>query len=99
MEPIEILEKLKALPRFASATFYHRMTFECTRRDKQGQDQEVTITILDAGPDAGIPRYHCFAETPDGRRATGNPDDSLEGLLAVLHWGDLDVPPTKRASS
>ena len=95
MDPIEILEKLKALPMLASASFYHRTTFECHRTDKQGQDQVVTVTILDAGPGAGRPRYHCEATTPDGRSATGNPDDSLQVLLATVHWWELDKPPNK----
>ena len=94
MEPIVILEKLKALPMFASASVYHRTTFTCNRRDKQGEDQEVTITILDAGPGVERPRYQCWAETPDRRFATGNPDDDLQGLLATVHWYKLDEPPT-----
>ena len=67
VEPLEILEQLKALSCFDSAELYHRTTFEAHRRDKQGQDQEVTITILDAGPRTARARYHCVATTRDGK--------------------------------
>ena len=57
-----------------------------------GDDQEVTITVLDGGPRAPGGRYHCYALAGDGRFATGNHDDSLDAALALVHWHELDGP-------
>lgn len=51
----------------------------------------VTVVIHDRGPNAPAPlRYHATAQTEDGATATGNPAESIQTVLATLHWDKLD---------
>jgi hypothetical protein len=84
----EVLELLKKFSRAAEA--YHRTEYTLYRERKTGEMQEVRVVILDAGPAAGQLRYHATATDEDGRSATGNPADSAETALAIMHWGNLD---------
>lgn len=68
---------------------YHVTTFTGYRRRKQGDVQEVEITILDAR-DTGPVRYQVSAKDEDGREASGNGGDSLTEAIGTMHWGDLD---------
>jgi len=85
----EVISQLKALqgPNFSEV--YHKTVFKCHRQKKNGNHQEVTIEIFDAGEEHHL-RYHCVAIGDDGTRAIGNPDRSLETVFATLHWYDLD---------
>jgi len=51
----------------------------------------VTVRIYDAGRNVPSPkvRYHAEAESDDGRSASGNPHDSIYGVLMTLHWRNL----------
>lgn len=70
---------------------YHKTTFECYRKDKNGNTREVEVSILDAGPDENPQlRYHCVARSEDGKMATGNPDSSIDMVLLHVHWNNLD---------
>ena len=83
---------IRALKKMGGAfEVYHKTEFLLYRNAKAGGVQEVTVTILDAGEnvDRGL-RYQAFATTKDGKSAAGNPADSIETVLAILHWGDLD---------
>ena len=61
---------------------YRKTTFKCYRKGKNGNTQEVEVSILDAGPDERPElRYHCVARSEDGRIATGNPDSSKQYLI------------------
>lgn len=73
---------------------YHVIsTFKFYRKNKAGGVQEVTVQILDAGPESKEHmQYHCFAKADDGRTATGNPDLSIERALSNVHWEHLDYP-------
>ena len=64
--------------------------FEAYRHTKSGEDQKVTVRILDAGPDEGMNRYTVDAESEDGKRATGNAYDTIDMALSGVHWQDLD---------
>ena len=69
----------------------HKTTFECYRKDKSGNIQNVEVSILDAGPDEKPQlRYHCVARSEDGKMATGNPDSSIDMVLLHVHWNNLD---------
>ena len=70
---------------------YGKTEFSCYRTHKDGSIQNVTVTILDAGINSPANlRYHVHAEADDGATATGNPENSIESALSIVHWGDLD---------
>jgi len=72
---------------------YHVSSFQCFRKTKNGDTQEVRIEVRDAGPNSpqGALRYHVVAMTADGTRsATGNPANSIHLALAFVRWGDLE---------
>ncbi|MEP7307633.1 MAG: hypothetical protein ABJA98_19190 [Acidobacteriota bacterium] len=91
---VEAIEELKQVagPKFVEVHEIH--TFRCYRykNDNVDESQEVTIQILDMGPDAGLARYSCKAVSDDGCKARGNPGATISEALAVVHWGDLDLP-------
>lgn len=90
MSEAEIINHLKKVSGFLEV--YHKTSFECSRKAKDGSEQEVLVEILDAGPDVEKPqlRYQCVATTKDGKIATGNPADSIDVALSIVHWHDLD---------
>ena len=75
-----------------SPEVYQKTDFLIYRQRKDGFSQGVTVTILDAGLDspAGT-RYHAYAEATDGATASGNPENSIDVALSIVHWGDLDA--------
>lgn len=67
--------------------------FQLHRNAKDGNVQEITVEVFDAGLTANeAMRYHVFARANDGRTATGNPDSSIEMALMHMHWEHLDFP-------
>jgi len=85
----EIISRLQTVT--DSYEVHHKTSFQCFRRAKDGSNQDVTIEIRDAGPDANPNlRYSCVARATDGRSATGNPDFSIDAVLTYVHWWDLD---------
>jgi len=84
---VEIMKKLKKEAGFYE--LYHKTSF-IGYRHTRNEDQEVSIDILDAGPEAGDIRYACSATSEDGKVATGNNGPSLDIVLATVHWQDLD---------
>lgn len=81
---------LEQLPGLQAAYIVH--TFRCWRDTKDGGAEEVTVSILDRGPEARASRYTCEVTTADGRRASGNANDNVQVAIAVVHWENLDVP-------
>ena len=89
MSEAEIINHLKRVSGFFEV--YHKTSFECYRKAKDGSEQEVLVEILDAGPDVDPQRrYQCVATTKDGKIATGNPAASIDVALSIVHWHDLD---------
>ncbi len=70
-----------------------KTTFTGYREGKNGNNQEVEVDILDAGPNTIRPecRYACIARSEDGKMATGNPDSSIEMAILGVHWINLDI--------
>jgi len=68
----------------------HKTTFTGYREDKNGDNQEIEVDILDAGPNRPEYRYICIARSEDGKMATGNPDFSIEMAILGVHWINLD---------
>ncbi len=67
-----------------------KTTFTGYRKDKNGDNQEIEVDILDAGPNEPKVRYTCIARSEDGKMATGNPDSSIEMAILGVHWNNLD---------
>lgn len=90
MTEAEIIEKLKKVDG-AFAAYHVISRFIFLRNAKDGHIQEVSVEILDAGPDANPSmRFHCRVRDDDGRTAAGNPDSSIEYALMHMHWEQLD---------
>ena len=76
-------------------TYHQIAVYTGYRQFKNGGVREVTIRIFDkCTPEAT--RYHIIATDSDGRVATGNPAESIEATIALVHWGDLDEDPPPR---
>ena len=63
---------------------YEVTRFVGYREGESGVPEEVTIEILDLGPDVSE-RYTCHASTEDGKEAGGNPAATLEEALGIVH--------------
>jgi len=72
---------------------YQVTTFTGYRKTKQGDNQEVSVDLLDRGPDHPSARYTVTATAKDGRSAGGNDSASIEEAIAIVHWYKLDAPP------
>ena len=89
---------LDRLRDYVGGGVYRKIDFVSYRETRDGRHQEVAITILDAGANSPAHlRYHCVARSEDGKQASGNPSESLEAALTMVHWSDLD-PPGDRSS-
>lgn len=88
MSSVEILDQLKAVTGAFEA--YHRTEYVVYRDTASGGVQEIHIEVLDAGPSKPHIRYQVTATSDEGKKATGNPSESLEVALAIVHWHDLD---------
>ncbi|MGC2237120.1 MAG: hypothetical protein WA584_13220 [Pyrinomonadaceae bacterium] len=88
MDKLEIIEQLKE--RSKCFELYEVTTYKGYRTGKDGNVQDVNIEIFDAG-EGKSHRYHVEATTNDGKMATGNPQDSLNDAITLVHWQDLDT--------
>jgi hypothetical protein len=70
---------------------YHVTTFKCYRARSDGTDKEITVTLLDSGPNQSSTRYRVRADDEDGNHASGNPASTIVDAVANVHWEDLDV--------
>lgn len=69
---------------------YHKTSFTAYREAKDGATQQLDIVIFDAGSTGNAnTRYSCEART-EGKRATGNPANSIIEALNKLPWYKLD---------
>jgi hypothetical protein len=64
--------------------------FDGYRKNKKGQMEDVTVKILDMGPNNPQYRYNCIASTPSGLEARGNGGASLDEAILLVHWNKLD---------
>ena len=91
---IDVIEKLKQLPGANLTEVSQKHTFECYRVRSDGCMQEVTVVILDAGPNTqGAPRYFGHATSAEGRIVAGRAGSSLEAVFESVRWSDLDPEP------
>ena len=82
MDTSEIRSFLNKLPGIRAA--YEVKVFRCWRETKDGGDEEVTLTILDRGPESAVSRYSCEVTTEDGRYASGNSSDNVQAAIALV---------------
>jgi len=67
---------------------YRERTYAIERHGAAGT---VALTIRDAGATAAPGhRYMCSAVGSNGKKALGNPGDTLSEALHNVHWRDLD---------
>jgi hypothetical protein len=92
MSDADVIEVVGKLRQFGFSEVSHRTCFVCVRETKIGGDQLLRLEIDDAGPTAvaGL-RYSCIAtDTKTGKQASGNSGETIEKVLAMVHWWDLD---------
>jgi hypothetical protein len=94
---IEAIEKLRRLEGARFSEVCEKHTFECYRMRVDGCMQEVTIVVLDAGPDADG-RYYCHAKTAEGREISSSVEATLDAAFASMRWDALDPEPEPAAS-
>lgn len=90
MKPDEIRTFLK--DHVQAFDIYHVVErFEFMRHRPTGGDyQKVTLEVFDMGPEKESIRYSCRAISEEGREAHGNPAESIDVALSIVHWDDLD---------
>jgi hypothetical protein len=87
----DLIDKLRGLPGANLSEVCEKHTFECYRVRGDGCMQEVTVVILDAGPNVqGSPRFFVHATSAEGRTVAGRADSSLDAVLESVKWSDLD---------
>ncbi|MHB1006822.1 MAG: hypothetical protein ACYC3S_14430 [Chloroflexota bacterium] len=92
----KIIGFLKQRVDFAEA--YQVTSFTGFRQNPtDGEIKQINIDILDAGPEATMPRYQLFAHDEDGRIAHGEAADTVDAVLAGVHWFHLNEPPSEEA--
>ena len=82
-------DAIELLDRFFSET-WHRTEFTAYTAGR-----EIAITIFDGGPRDPHNRYYVSATVEDGRKASGNPADTVETALQIVHWKDVGLEWTK----
>ncbi len=88
---IDAIEKLKKLDAAKFSEVCEKHTFECYRVRSDGCMQEVTVVILDAGPDEqGRARYYCHAKSAEGKEVSSSIEPTLDAAFASVRWSDLD---------
>jgi hypothetical protein len=88
MDTSKILEKLKTLGAIYEA--HYATSFICFRRRAEGSTEEITVYVLDRGPQDPATRYLCEVRPESDTRVVGTPCESIEKALSVVPWDDLD---------
>ena len=86
---INIKDTIELLDRFFSET-WHRTEFTA-----HAAGRGIAITIFDGGPRDPLNRYYVSATAEDGRKASGNPADTVETALQIVHWKEIGLEWTK----
>ena len=76
---------IEQLDRLFSET-WHRPAFTVLSRG-----HETAITILDGGPRLPSHRYWAKATAEDGREASGDPAETIETALQIVHWNKIGL--------
>jgi hypothetical protein len=87
MDQQEIMGLLKKAGKFSE--LYEVRAFVGTRTDAQGEEREVSVQMLDAGPDAEE-RFIVIAEDEAGRIAEGDLAKTIDEAITNTHWHELD---------
>ena len=65
---------------------WHRTEFTVFSRG-----HETTSTILDGGPRLPSHRYWVKTTAEDGREASGDPAETIETALQIVHWNKIGL--------
>jgi hypothetical protein len=97
MQPADALKVLRFLNQQAGFEETYQVTVFTGFRplEEDGSIKLVTVQILDAGENADHPRFQVSVQDEDGRTAHGEPADTLDEVLANVHWFHLDEPPSE----
>ena len=92
MHQHELIDRLKEVTRASGV--YEVRTFRAHRSRPNGDHQDLTIEIWDAGPAGGDARW--IVEARDSNRQDGpvamcNPAGSLAIAITTTHWQHLDA--------
>jgi len=71
---------------------YRRYEFVGYREMRRGGTEGFRVELLDAGPSDPHIRYTVKVETEHGGRAVGNPAESIEIALMILHMEHIEPP-------
>ena len=88
MDGMDMLPQVKEAAGLEEA--YHVTTFRGYRTTARGRHQQVTVEVLDGGPEMGLSRFTVKAYGDDDTTATGNAGDTLHAALRHVHWFRLD---------
>jgi hypothetical protein len=83
----KMLEAVRHIARASEVYRVHR--FQVYRDRPNGDTRQVLVEVLDRGL-GNWKRWLIEAQDGEGRRATGNPENSLSQALLGVHWHDLD---------
>ena len=89
-DPLEMLPMVARAAKLSEG--YHLTTFRGYRRDRSGRMCEVTVEVMDRGPDHPH-RYVILATDDLGRTAAGDGAGDLRDALASVRWYRLDREP------
>jgi hypothetical protein len=92
MSDDDVINVMSKLRDFDFSEVSHRTCFVCVRKTKSGGDQLLRLDIDDSGSTAvaGL-RYRCIAtDTETGKKTSGNSGETIEKVLAMVHWSELD---------
>lgn len=78
----------KKLESFGGVTELYEVTAFTGHRN----NKDVSVRILDQGPDCSIPenRFICEVTQDDGKEAGGNPARTVDEAIGIVHWENLD---------
>lgn len=90
MEPEKIAQKLRDSGGMAEV--WHEVErFDCYRETGRGGARKVTVRVIkQVGHKDGHTRYMIDATSEDGKRATGNAQETIDLAIQLTHWGELD---------
>jgi hypothetical protein len=88
VDPLEMLAEVKSAASLDEA--YHLTTFKAYRASAAGNLSEVTIQILDGGPEMGERRYTVMVQDDKGRRVSGTARPTVRAALQSVPWFPIE---------
>ena len=92
MDPLEVLGWLKKHNKFTECWHIHSV-YEGSYIKPDGSEISATLTIRQihsSGYTELKPRYSAQVVSSDGKRASSNPETSIQSALAGVHWEEIE---------